>query len=400
MNRELSRWRVVWLVARREIAARLGSKAYRIATGVMLAAMVIGIVVVQLVSGGGSSAQTIGLTPENAALAAPLRSTAQTVGEEVQTRTVPSAAEGERQVRDGKLDALLVGSPDDFRVVVDRDLGDSLAAAVNLLARQRALDRQIAAAGGDPATVNRAVASTRVAVDELEPTPRYRNERLGIGVIVGVLIYVALLSAGQVVAQGVVEEKTSRVVELLLSTIRAWQLMAGKVLGIGIVALAQVALLLIAGAATGLATGVLTLPASVAVATVVWSVVWFLLGFFVYALLFAAAGALVSRQEDVGSVSMPLMLLIIVPYVIGVSTLPANPESSLVATLSVIPLFAPTLMPMRLAMGVAADWEVVVAIVLTVGLIAVLIGLTGRVYRNAVMRTGARVRLRDALRAA
>jgi ABC-2 type transport system permease protein len=202
------------------------------------------------------------------------------------------------------------------------------------------------------------------------------------------------------VAQGVVEEKTSRVVELLLSTIRSWQLMAGKVLGIGLVGLAQLATLLVAGAVVGLATGVLSLPGSVAVGIVLWSIAWYLLGFFLYALLFAAAGALVSRQEDVGAVSMPLMMLIIVPYVVGISTLPANPDSPLVGWLSVIPLFSPTLMPMRLAMGVAPAWEAILAVVLTAALIAALVGLTGRVYRNAVMRVGARVRLRDALRAA
>jgi ABC-2 type transport system permease protein len=399
MTRQLSPARTIWLVARREITTRISSKAFRIVTAVMLAVLVIGIIVVQAV-GGGTSAQSVGFTSETAALAAPLRSTADALDVDVATRTVPDQATGEREVRDGDLDALVVGDPDDFRVVVEKDLDSELQGALNVLARQRALDRQIAASGADPAQVDRAVDAAHVDVTELEPTPRYRTERLAIGVIVGIIIYISLLTYGQTVAQGVVEEKTSRVVELLLSTIQAWQLMAGKVLGIGLVGLAQLAVLLIAGAVTGLASGVLTLPGSVAVGIVLWSVAWYLLGFFLYALLFAAAGALVSRQEDVGAVSMPLMMLIIIPYVIGISTLPANPDSSLVGTLSIIPLFSPTLMPMRLAMGVAPAWEAILAVVLTALLIAALVGLTGRVYRNAIMRVGARVRLRDALRAA
>jgi ABC-2 type transport system permease protein len=399
-DRASSSARVVWLVAHREIVTRMGSKAFRIVTAIMLAILVIGVIVIKAVGGGGTSADKVGLTPQTAPLASSLRTTAEAVGVDVAPRTVPSQAVGEQQVRDGDLDALLVGTPDAFRALVKQDIDSDLQGALNVLARQRALDRQITASGGDPAKVNAAVGAAHVAVTDLEPETKYHDERLAIGVVVGVIIYISLLTYGQTVAQGVVEEKTSRVVELLLSTIRAWQLMAGKVLGIGLVGLTQLAILLVAGAVVGLATGVLSLPGSVAVGIVLWSIAWYLLGFFLYALLFAAAGALVSRQEDVGAVSMPLMMLIIVPSVVGISTLPANPDSPLVGWMSVIPLFSPTLMPMRLAMGVAPAWEAILAVVLTIALIAALVGLTGRVYRNAVMRVGARVRLRDALRAA
>ncbi len=253
---------------------------------------------------------------------------------------------------------------------VKDDLDDGLRATFTALARQQALNRQVTALGGDPATVNAALAQATPRVQELEPQKPYHDERLVIGMIVGILIYLALLSFGQAVAQGVVEEKSSRVVEILLSTIRAWQLMAGKVLGIGVVGLLQLAIVLGAGAITAAATGVLSLPASVAAGTVAWAIVWYLLGYFLFALLFAAAGALVSRQEDIGSVTMPLMMLIIVPYVIGISALPTDPENGLVRTLSLIPLFSPILMPMREAMGVATAGELAFSVVLTVALIA------------------------------
>ena len=127
--------------------------------------------------------------------------------------------------------------------------------------------------------------------------------------------------------------------------------------------------------------------------------VWFLLGFLLYALVFAAAGALVSRQEDVGGVTTPLTMAIVIPYVVGVSVLPTDPDNGFVALLSVIPLFAPMLMPMRLAIGGVPAVEVVVALVLTVALILLLVRLTGRIYSNAVRRTGARITVRDALSA-
>jgi ABC-2 type transport system permease protein len=390
--------RVIGLVAAREIRTRLGSRAFRITTGVLLVALVALIVVLNITS-GGSSAKEVGLTPSTSSLAQPLQNAARATGDTVRTPVVSEQA-GTRQVHDGDLDALVVGLPDSFHVIVDKGLDDDVGTLLAALARQEALDRQVRALGGNPAQVSREVAGARLDVTALEPKEPHHDERVVIGILVGILIYLALLTYGQTVAQGVVEEKTSRVVELLLSTIRAWQLMAGKVLGIGLVGLLQLALLIGAGVIAGLATGQLTLPASIAAGTIAWAIVWYLLGFFLYALLFAAAGALVSRQEDVGGVTMPLMILIIAPYVIGVSALPADPDNGPIAALSIIPLFAPMLMPMREAMGVASPFELVLSVALTVALIAILVRATGRIYRNAVMRTGARVRLTDALRGA
>lgn len=393
----MSSWPSVWLVARREIQTRVASKALRITTVLMVAAIVALTVAIDL-AGGGSSAQEVGVTPQTAALAQPLRETAATIGAEVDTSAVASQAAGEQRVRDGELDALLTGTAAAPRVIVEQELDEQLQAALTGVVRQQALDRRVRALGGDPAALDRELASTRLDVRAIEPKSEHDDERLVIGMVVGVLIYIALLTFGQTVAQGVVEEKTSRVVELLLSTIRPWELMAGKVLGIGIVGLLQLLLVLATGVASGIATGVMTLPASVAAGTLAWAIAWYLLGYFLYALLFAAAGALVSRQEDVGGITTPLMMLIIIPYVIGVSALPADPDNGLVAALSLIPLFAPTLMPIREAMGSAAGWELALAAVLTLVTIAALVRIAGRVYMNAVMRTGARVRLGEALR--
>ncbi|WP_391530282.1 ABC transporter permease, partial [Candidatus Frankia nodulisporulans] len=122
-------------------------------------------------------------------------------------------------------------------------------------------------------------------------------------------------------------------------------------------------------------------------------------GFAMYALLFAGAGALVSRQEDATGVTMPIIVALIIPYMVGLTVLPASPESTLVLVLAMIPLFAPILMPMLVGVGAVAAWQVVVAVVLTVAMIVVLVWLAGRVYGNAVRRSGTRIALRDALRA-
>jgi ABC-2 type transport system permease protein len=329
-----------------------------------------------------------------------LQASAHAVGRKVTTRTVSDEASGRRQVSDGTLDALVIGDGGQLRVVVKKTIDANLKNDLNVLAGQLALDQQIAKLGGDPQAVNSAVAAAKVSVAPLEPPYQYQPQQLALGLITGILIYMALMLYGQSVAQGVVEEKSSRVVELLLSTVRPWQLMAGKVLGIGVVGLIQMVVLGAGGVIAGLATGALTISITAAAGTVAWLVVWYLLGFFAYALAFAAAGALVSRQEDVNGVVTPILMLVIVGYVLGVSILPSNPSSSLCEVLSIIPVFAPTLMPMRLAMGGVPAWEAALAVVLMVAMIPALVWLSGRVYRNAVMRTGARVKLSEAFRAA
>jgi ABC-2 type transport system permease protein len=141
--------------------------------------------------------------------------------------------------------------------------------------------------------------------------------------------------------------------------------MTGKVTGIGLVGLAQMLLFGTVGVSLAVSLGLLHVSISAAVGTVVWLVVWYLLGFVFYAFALAAAGALVSRQEDASTVVMPVL----------------------------IP------MPMRLAMGSVPAWETIASIVLTAAAIPLLAGLAGRIYGNAVLRAGARVTLSQAIRA-
>ena len=392
-------WAGVRLVAAREIGIRFASKAYRLSTLALLVVIVGFTVVMKLIGGGGADA-TVGVSGPAASLAAPARAAAEAVDESVEVRTVPDEAAGRDAVADGDLDALLVGDGSRVRVVVHEDLDANLRTAFTVLARQLALDQQIAALGGDPAAVNAAVADAPVEVTTMQQPYPYDGQQLVLGIVAGVLIYLSLMINGQSVAQGVVEEKTSRVVELLLATVRPWQLMTGKVLGIGAVGLVQMVLIGVVGVVSGLATGVLTISVRAAAGTVVWLIVWYLLGFLMYSIVFAGLGALASRQEDVGGAVMPALMFVVAGYVVGISVLPSDPGSSLVAVLSVIPLFAPTLMPMRLAMGGVPPWEAVLSVGLVLVLIPALVWLSARIYRNAVLRTGAKVRVRDALRAA
>lgn len=395
----LGGWAVVRLVAGRELAMRLRSRVFVISTVVVLVLLVGATVVIDLAS-GRDSAESVGVVAAEAAIADPLTTGAASLGIDVAVHQVPDEAAGLREVSDGNLDVLVSAAPSGLRVTVEESLDDDLRAALAVLARQQVLDNEISVLGGDPARINETIAAARVDVTELDPVPEHQGERLVLGIASALLIYMSLMLFGPAVSQGVVEEKSSRVVELLLSTVRPWTLMAGKVLGIGVVALIQMVVISGGGMVAALVTGALTLPSGEAAGTAVWSVLWFVIGFFLYALPYAAVGAMVSRQEDLGGVSTPIVLSLVVPWVLGISIVPGDPDNGLIEILSMVPVFAPVLMPMRIALGVAPAWQVAVSVLLALALIAVFVRLTGRIYQNAVLRTGARVSFREALRAA
>jgi ABC-2 type transport system permease protein len=144
------------------------------------------------------------------------------------------------------------------------------------------------------------------------------------------------------------------------------------------------------------AAGLLTVPTA-AVGMFVMVVVWYLLGFFLFAALYAAVGSTVSRQEELNSVVAPMIFLLLIPFVLTLNLLPNDPRNGLAAVLSFIPFFSQTVMPARYALGVASLGEVLVAAVLALIAIVVVVRLAGRVYQNSVLRTGARVSLREAL---
>src|SRR4029077_18700890 len=201
---------------------------------------------------------------------------------------------------------------------------------------------------------------------------------------------------GQLVAAGVVEEKANRIIEILLSTVRPRQLMLGQVVGIGLVGLLQLVVVGIVAIVTVMRTHAVSIP-SVTVVAVAGGLLWFALGVGLFALMFAAAASLVSRQEDLAAVTTPITLLIVGTY-LAFFWVGANPDQQVAISLSVIPPFAPVLMASRIATGDAQAWQVLLAIVLTIIAIGALNALAARIYENSVLRVGTRVKVLDALR--
>jgi ABC-2 type transport system permease protein len=225
-----------------------------------------------------------------------------------------------------------------------------------------------------------------VAEETLEPVDPDRGQRLALAIVGTVLLFISLSGYGQLVATGVVEEKQSRVVELLLATIKPWELLAGKIIGLGAVGLLNLVVLGGIAAIAGISFGLLTLPGA-ALGMFAMVLVWYLLGFFLFASLYAAIGSTVSRQEELNSVVAPMIFLLLIPFILTVNLLPGDPRNPLATVLSYIPFFSQTVMPARYALGTAELWEVGIAALLALVAIVVVVRLAGRVsLREALGR--------------
>jgi ABC-2 type transport system permease protein len=394
-DRAVKPFTAVRLVAKRELNTRLRTKSFVIGTAVILVVFA-GYFLLHATLLGDAGRSKIGLSGQATGISDQLKTVAQQLGRDVETITV-SPAEGRKQVEKGDLDALLSGSASDLQVLVKSDLDKQLHAALNSIAQQQVLNAKLLEAGLDAPQVLNAISTATVKVTSITPSDPERDQRLVIGLVMVFLLYLSITTYGTLVAQGIVEEKSSRVVEILLSTLRPWQLMLGKVLGLGLTGLIQLVILAGAGLGMATATGTLTLS-GVATSTVLWGLLWYVLGFFLYATIFAGTGSLVSRQEDVQSVVAPVMMVLIGGFVVGLSLLQQSPGGTATTVLSLIPLLSPVLMPGRIAAGSVSDLQVGLSIVLTRAAIALFTWLGGRIYHNAVLRMGSRVRLRVALR--
>ncbi len=372
--------RTVLLVARREFLTRVRSRFFVIGTIAFMALLAGYIVLQALVFSRATTTVKVGFVGQAQVLAQPLTAAAGTEDVKVVRKDPADISTGEDQVRNGSLDALISGDPASPQVEVKDDLNPTLAATLNAIVKQVALNRALTAAGANAAAVQTAVANASIQLVFLDPNAALKAQRTVVGIV----------------AAGVVEEKANRIIEILLGTVRPRQLLLGKVLGIGMVGFLQLALL---GATALVAVGrthAISIP-NVGVTAIAGGLMWFVLGFILYANIYAAAGSLVSRQEDLPSVTTPLTMLVVGTY-LAFFWVEANPTNPIGVALSIIPPLSPILMPARMATGDAQAWQVILAVILAIGEIALLNALAARIYANSVMRIGTRVKLRQAWR--
>lgn len=211
-------------------------------------------------------------------------------------------------------------------------------------------------------------------------------------------MYMAILSYAVYILTGVTEEKTNRVVEVLLSAVKPWQLLAGKIIGIGVLGLGQVVVTVAAALAAVQVTGIVDLPA-IPFDSALTLAGWFVLGFALYAVGFGAAGALVSRMEEAQNAAGPLSIVAVVGFFASFYVLD-NPDTVAAMVFTYIPFTAPYVVPIRVALESITGWETTLAVLATLLSIAALVRFAGRVYAGGVLQFGGRVKLLDAYRSA
>lgn len=373
MNRNAVR-----LVMRRELRERGRDRGFAISVGISLLIVVVAVVIAALVSGRDKTPSfTVGFAgPRAAAEQQFAEHQAPAYKINLTSSVVSDAAGAQGLVKAGKMDALV----DDGRIYVQDSVDPKLApvlAGANLASQVTNLDQL------------RGQSTVKLA-----PKDPDAGQRKTVALVAEIMLFSQMIAYCMWVATGVVEEKASRVIEVLLSSTSARVLLTGKIIGIGTLGLLQLAATAAVGIGAGSATGALHMTGQIW-QTVGIVAVWFTLGYIFYASAYAAVAARVSRQEEMQTAVQPLNLLLMVPYFAAFAAL-SNPDAVWVRVLSLIPPFSVLIQPVRIAGGDASWWEPVAAIalmaVLTVGIVAA----GARVYENSVLRFGSKVPMRVA----
>jgi ABC-2 type transport system permease protein len=385
----------VLLVSRREIIERLRAKSFLISTGIYLLVALASVIVPRLV-GDGETTYRIGVAGSGAPeIERAIGQLAPTLDAEVRVLRFPDSAGASAAVRAKTVQVAVV---DGRRLLARGDVGDQLEFLVNTAVFQARLTERLTAAGVSPsdaaATLNPAPLE-RERVEQARPV-RSSNQPLAFAGILA--IYLLLLTYGFTVANGVLEEKSSRVSEVLLGALRPSQLLAGKVFGIGVVAVVQLVLIAVPTGLVALLLGSLNLPSGTPL-TVAAVFLWATLGYGLYSCIFAAAGAAASRPEDVGNATAPITILIAATYFVAVASI-QDPDGTFARVVSFIPLMAPMTMLPRAAIGHVRPWEVPLSVALVLVATYATVRLGARIYAGGIRRPGPKLKLREAWRAA
>jgi ABC-2 type transport system permease protein len=387
---------LIRVIAAREFMSRIRTRVFAITTVLTIVGIGAYILLQAYVfNKSTTSSLDVGFVGAAQSIAAPVRTEAAAFGETISVHPYASVAAGTADLQSGVLDALVSGSGAGTVVAVQSAVDPTLETVLNDQTRQQVLSQYLTQHGLPPSDVLGQL-NFSVAVNELSPVNAARIQQIVIGLLVAGILYTTMVIYGQLVAAGVIEEKSNRIVEILLATVRPWQLMLGKVIGIGLIALVQVVLIAVVALVLASATKLVSIP-TLSVDVVISGIVWFVLGYLMYALVFAAAGSMVSRQEDVTSVALPVILVLVAAWIIALTVAAPNPGSTATTVFSFIPVFSPVIMPVRIAAGVAPFWQVAISVALVIATIYLCAAVAGRIYRNSVLHVGGRVKLTDAL---
>lgn len=339
------------LVAEREIRVKLRDRTFLFGTLFFLLIAAAGTILPPLLSGGPES---VAVTQE---AAGPLRAAG------LDVRVVADDQAAEQAVRDGDVDAAVISGP---KVLAMDETPNDVVMALSSAPPVQLLDP-----------------------DAVDPVVAFL-----VPFVFAFVFFITSQTFGLQIAQSVTEEKQTRIVEILVAAVPVRALLAGKVVAGGILAFAQIALIAVVtviGMQISDSGGLLSLLAP----AIGWFVPFFLLGFVLLAAMWAAAGALVNRQEDIAGVSTPVQFAVMLPFF---AVIFLNDNATAMRVLSYLPFSSPTAMPLRLFTGDAAPWEPIVSLAILLVAAGAFLVAGARVYEGSLLRTNGRTSLRAAWR--
>lgn len=409
----------IWLVAKREWTTRLAQRSFRVVTIVQIVLILIGACVPTIIarfSNDSTSETHIAVVDEaKAGIADKLTPYFASTGEATGLDKIVldgfsgTADQARQQIKDGDVDGALIVSRDGAGHLVfayETKSGDNDTTAQRVYAAAAAVSMQdrLAQAGVSEQQFSQAMTPPSFAINATEPQndeeDAANGARYAVGFAFTILMFMAIMLYGQWVAQGVVEEKSSRIMEIMINAATPRDLLAGKVIGIAFAGFTQLIPMLLVGGVAFAAQPRLadalnvkndTITSidfgAISLAAISSFILFFVIGFILYASLFASIGSLVSRQEEVSQAVAPLTMFMMVGYLGALFTVSA-PDSIVAQVISIFPLTAPFTMVMRIVVGHPAFWEVALSIGLLVLAAVVGVMFAARVYRVGVLMYG------------
>ena len=386
----------VGLVAARELRVRVRGRVFR--TGTLLVLLIVaGAIVIPALAGNRAGTERVGVAgPLSAPVRAAVLADGPATGTRVELVAEPSGQAAAADLRSGAIAVAIVGGR---QVIVAK------AATAAGTSASASLIRAVARTAGDGAALQAAglSAAQAAAVEGARPLPVSALEPGGPGTsqrnaaFVGLLLLVFMLTQYNAwTLTGVLEEKSSRIVEVLLAAVTPARLLAGKVLGIGLTAFVQAGLAVAAAAALARAThsGALTGITPQAVGS---TLAWLVLGYAFYSWVYAAAGSTASRPDQAQSLLLPLGLPVIFGYLMATTTITSGNPSAFFHVLAYLPPTAPFAMPVLVSLGAVSWWQFALSAAISVACTAGVARLAIAVYRKSVLQAGRRVPLRELL---
>jgi ABC-2 type transport system permease protein len=392
--------RPIALVAWREIREATRARSFRISVVLSAVALAAIIVIAQLAAGDDEKSVDIVVAgPDAATEASRLEPLGASVGIRFDVTTAPDDDAATAAVSADQADVAVLagGATLATEDPVDLTEDSTLATAVNVLRADIALEHGLEAVGLAPDQAAQVRAAEPPPVESLQPGDSGDDtSRSGVALVTNILLFLMLQTYGSWVLTAVTREKASRVIEVLLAVIRPKQLLIGKTIGIGLVALAHAVVLIVVAYVTTRIVG-LDITGGLRAGDLLVGAVWFLLGYALYCSVFAAAGALCARVEDAQAYAFPVMIPLLFAYIASFSA--ASGANTLLWVLAFFPPTAVLAMPTLYAIEAAPLWAVLLSMAITAAAVVVVANLAAKIYERSVLRTSRRVGWREAFRA-